>query len=220
MKYKQVKEACAKGKDDIIIYSYRNLFSWPIVSVLAETRATPNQVTLVSFLLAVISGFSYSLGTSNSFLIGVLFLQASFVLDLVDGDLSRAKKMSSEFGAWMDCVLDSVCYAVVHVGVVIGYSKMDEDFFVLGLTGAVGIILVGFLTSARAWTLKQSSEALNKNPQYALSKKFYFGFTSMVVTTVSLATLFSFVKPLYLLYSLVSPILILISILKVYKELK
>jgi len=216
----ELKTKCAKPKDDIIMFVYRNLFSWPIVLPLSKTSVTPNQVTLMSLFCAVLSGFFYSQGVYSTTIAGAVFLQFSFILDLVDGDLSRAKNMSSDFGAWMDIVLDVICYAIVHLGIVLGVYKSNGNVeeLMIGFAGSMGIVLIGSLNANRVLGLEKNSRQAKKQlNQFVISKRFYVGYTGSLVLFTTLATLFSSTKYFYLFFVIASPFLIFLVIFRVYK---
>ena len=75
-------------------------FSRPIARALVHTPVTPNQVSFLAFLMAAAAAalFYYDLNIWA----GVL-VQASSIVDGVDGDLARAKNMASKFGGFFRC---------------------------------------------------------------------------------------------------------------------
>lgn len=64
---------------------------------------SPNQVTLMSMACGVGSGL---LIATENFLLAALCIQAHHILDGVDGNLARAKGLTSNFGKWLDVVSD------------------------------------------------------------------------------------------------------------------
>lgn len=79
-------------------------FSIPIVWLLIRTSVTPNQVTWMSGVLglAAVAGIANPWADPWLMVAGLLLLQASFVLDHVDGQLARAKRMGSKGGVFLD----------------------------------------------------------------------------------------------------------------------
>jgi phosphatidylglycerophosphate synthase len=49
---------------------------------------------------------------------GGLLAQASSIMDGVDGDLARLKKMTSAFGGFMDAILDRYAEALIYSGLI------------------------------------------------------------------------------------------------------
>jgi hypothetical protein len=60
---------------------------------------SPNQVTLLSMAWGVGAGF---LIATENFLWAAVCIQAHHILDGVDGNLARAKGLTSNFGKWLD----------------------------------------------------------------------------------------------------------------------
>ena len=76
---------------------------------------------------------------------GVL-IQASSIVDGVDGDLARAKNMASKFGGFFDAVLDRFADAAIAGGMA-WYALDHEDWpaaLTLGFAATVGFILVSY----------------------------------------------------------------------------
>jgi phosphatidylglycerophosphate synthase len=113
----------------------------PLVSLLVHTPITPNQVTLVSCLLGLAAGVAMVLGTERPqwmlVAAGLLFL--SVIFDCADGQLARAKRISSTYGA----VLDGIGDYVVGVSVAIGGT-----WFMVGTHGSSWYLLVGVAGTA------------------------------------------------------------------------
>ena len=87
--------------------------------LIAPTPLTPNQVTVLSGLTAIVAGLVVGTASSarpwQAVLGGVLFF-FSIVLDCVDGQLARLRKMSSFAGRALDGYTDVVSIAAIMVG--------------------------------------------------------------------------------------------------------
>lgn len=83
----------------------------PIVALLVHTPITPNQVTVIAAAVGVAAGVAVALSVHRPEwrLVGGLLLFAAVVLDCCDGQLARAKGISSTYGAILDGIAD---YAV------------------------------------------------------------------------------------------------------------
>jgi phosphatidylglycerophosphate synthase len=117
--------------------------SVPIARVLAHTPATPNQVSVAALVTALAAAALLVAGRNIE--AGVL-IQASSIVDGVDGDLARAKAMASKFGGLFDAVLDRYADAVIVAGMA-WWAHEREDWpaaFVLGFVAAVGAIMVSY----------------------------------------------------------------------------
>lgn len=106
-----------------------------VVALLVRTPITPNQVTLLSAFVGVAAGVVAANAVARpAWRVGAgLLLFASVVLDCCDGQLARARGISSTYGAILDGVADYV------VGIAIG-------------TGA-GALIVGLAGNRWLWLL-------------------------------------------------------------------
>jgi phosphatidylglycerophosphate synthase len=113
----------------------------PIANLLARTRTTPNQISWAAFGLAVLSflSFIYNLNIAAG-----LLAQLSSIIDGVDGSLARLKGMSSDFGGFLDSILDRYADILVMLGLTI-WSASNEvypHFWLAGflaITGTIGV---------------------------------------------------------------------------------
>ena len=125
--------------------------SRPLSRLLARTPATPNQVSLASFVIALAS-LGLFMGGYNIW--GGLAAQFSSVVDGVDGDLARLKNMATRFGGFFDAVLDRYSDVAILGGLTywaIEYEGRASSGFigVVGLLAIVGSLVVSY-TRARA----------------------------------------------------------------------
>jgi phosphatidylglycerophosphate synthase len=114
-----------------------------LVRGLARTPITPNQVTLLSALVGVAAGLALVRGVERPLwrLIAGLLLFFSVVLDCSDGQLARAKGISSTYGAIMDGIADYV------VGVAIGLAG---SWYMVQVNGSAWFWLLGLAGIASA----------------------------------------------------------------------
>ena len=117
-------------------------FSRPIARALAHTPVTPNQVSFIAFLMAAGAAalFYYDLNIWA----GVL-VQASSIVDGVDGDLARAKNMASRFGGFFDALLDRYADAVILAGFGYWAFKFQAGADQTTVTLLAGVAIVGSL---------------------------------------------------------------------------
>lgn len=117
--------------------------SVPLASLLRPTPVTPNQVSVAAFAMAIAS--MLLLGAGRNIEAGVL-IQASSIVDGVDGDLARAKHMASRFGGTFDAVLDRYADAAIAGGMA-WYAFEHEGYehaFVVGFAALVGFLMVSY----------------------------------------------------------------------------
>ncbi len=126
--------------------------SGPLARWLAGTKITPNQVTWAAFGLALLSFLSFVFGQN---IIGGLLAQLSSIIDGVDGELARLKRMSSEFGGFLDAVLDRYADILILLGLTI-WSFSNESY--------PGIWLVGFLAATGSISISYTRARIG--PEY------------------------------------------------------
>jgi len=76
-------------------------------------RVTPNQVSVLSFMVAVLASASFFLALP---VLGGALIQLTSVLDGSDGEIARLKKLQSSFGNFFDAVLDRYSDSLIIFG--------------------------------------------------------------------------------------------------------
>ena len=107
---------------------------------------TPNLITLFSFITAIISVLFILTGGEVSFIIAALFIQCSYVLDCMDGQMARYRKTTSITGNFFDKLTDQVQISIWFGS--IGYTAYAQSQnvlpLVLALTGIALYSLRGY----------------------------------------------------------------------------
>ena len=110
-----------------------------LARLLGHTPITPNQITLISFMLMVLAAWLIASNQWHRQASGGLVLILAYVLDCLDGDLARLKGLKSPLGAMLDPMLDRFGEFAIGVGVAINGWNMTKDYrWLIG-----GIVLVG-----------------------------------------------------------------------------
>jgi len=134
--------------DGIVSQLINRKFSRPTARFLADrTRVTPNQITILGFLVGLASGLFFL----DHVLIGGLLAQISSIIDGVDGDLAVFTGQTSAFGGFTDSVLDRYADAAILMGMTYRvFSKQGIGTSILvGLAALAGSFLVSY-TRTRA----------------------------------------------------------------------
>ncbi len=76
-------------------------------------RITANQVSVISFIISLISSLFFFLGNA---IIGGLLIQISSILDGSDGEIARLKHMASSLGNYVDAILDRYADGLILLG--------------------------------------------------------------------------------------------------------
>ena len=111
-----------------------------LTPLLLPLPVTPNQVSIASLLSGLAGAACFIPGGRGAAMIGGLLLIASYVLDNCDGDIARAKKLSSRLGHYLDSIVDWLVDTTFFVCLGIGTATArDERFWLwLGLAAAAG----------------------------------------------------------------------------------
>jgi len=123
-----------------------------LVAAVKNTPITPNQITLLSFVLALVAAAMIALLPGYwGLLAAVVIYELSYVLDCADGMLARWRGIQSPEGHLFDFLMDElkafVILGVVSVRLYLGSN--DDRYLLLGIGGLVclasGIAMTTFL---------------------------------------------------------------------------
>ena len=133
--------------DGIVSRHLNRRISRPMARLLAHTPATPNQVSFAAIAVALGSMACFIYGLNIP---GALLAQFSSIIDGVDGDLARLKNLASEFGGFMDSILDRYADAILYTGLIIWAAQTtDSDLvWLVGFWALAGTFVVTY-TRAR-----------------------------------------------------------------------
>ena len=90
-----------------------------LARILRPTKIRPNTVTTASFALMLISAILVATASATIplHLATAACLAMALVLDTADGHLARLQGTASEFGRWLDAVLDEAADLILHAAV-------------------------------------------------------------------------------------------------------
>jgi archaetidylinositol phosphate synthase len=97
-----------------------------IGSIFAELGISPNSITVIGFVIAIISSIIFGLSSIqngiwfNTVLIGSILLLISGFFDIIDGSVARITRQTSKKGAFLDSTLDKISEIVIFLGIAIG----------------------------------------------------------------------------------------------------
>ena len=141
-----------------------SLISLPLSKFLCEFGVTPNQMTLLTTIIGLLSAWLISRGTFVALALAGILFQLCAALDRVDGELARSTFTASEWGAWIDTVGDNFVYLAFIVGLTVGYHEYTSS---QGLAvadyvypvGSITLILAVFLIASMGLYLKLNTKA-------------------------------------------------------------
>ena len=142
------------GRDELRSAVLRYL-ELPGAKLFRALKFTPNGITILGFLITVLS--AYLVGSGWLLAGGIVFLFAGG-LDLMDGGLARLTGKASPFGALLDSVFDRLSEASLFVGIAV-YALRDDisdDLKILFIT----VLLLALIFSQGVSYLRARGEGL------------------------------------------------------------
>jgi CDP-diacylglycerol--glycerol-3-phosphate 3-phosphatidyltransferase len=113
-----------------------------VVLPLARSGVSPNTVTVVGFALNVMTAVVLASGHLST---GGAMLFFAGLFDMLDGALARVSKSQSDFGAFLDSLLDRYSEAVILLALIFQFVlRHDVLAVVLVYLVAVGSILISY----------------------------------------------------------------------------
>ncbi len=167
--------------EGILEKSWNRPLARVILPWLLERPVTPNQITLLSFLVGLLAVWGFAHGSYAASVGAGLLLPLILVLDCLDGAVARLKYQESSLGALLDLHGDSVVNLLIFIGISIGcYRSTGQPLFlVLGVCIVFGYItcwrLVRPTTQAQTGWGQQASKTLgDKILDEAISRDFFY----------------------------------------------
>src|SRR5438270_12518333 len=94
-----------------------------LVAPLARSGITPNTLTVLGFVLNVVTAIVLASGHLST---GGALLFLSGLFDMLDGALARVSKQQSKFGAFLDSLLDRYSEAVILVALIYVFTVRKD----------------------------------------------------------------------------------------------
>lgn len=124
-----------------------------IVKVLSILHINPNILTFTGVLISFWAAFEFGYG---NFFRGAVVIMLAGLFDMLDGEVARVTRSTSEFGAFYDSVIDRYSDVIILQGLMVYYARQQ----MLGYVVLVGVVVMGAVltsyTRARAESLISS----------------------------------------------------------------
>ncbi|MEA2622433.1 MAG: CDP-diacylglycerol---glycerol-3-phosphate 3-phosphatidyltransferase [Chloroflexota bacterium] len=127
----------------------------PIAALFGRVGLTPNALTFIGFVIAVVAAF---VAASQAWIAAGLLVAFGAAFDMFDGALARATGTSSRYGAFLDSTLDRAGEAVIYIGIGWGafvataYSSLPDSLPLLVMTAMAAAFMVSY-TRAKSESL-------------------------------------------------------------------
>jgi phosphatidylglycerophosphate synthase len=136
------------GEEGLFARIYLRRCAAPLVALLRRTGATPNQIT-VAFLAMMAVGAVCQLDQSRRWIAvsGAVLLEIGLILDAVDGEIARIRRMYSIKGVYLDMIGHRLVHGLLFLATGFGLWSRDHQILpvVLGSLacyGELGLTLV------------------------------------------------------------------------------
>jgi phosphatidylglycerophosphate synthase len=104
-------------------------------------KLSPNHITWVALIAGLICA---ALAWQGQVWGSVLFWSLNRILDALDGMVARVHHRQTDFGGYLDIVLDFVIYAVIPFGLVLNAPSLERYF-------ALTFMLISFYVNSASW---------------------------------------------------------------------
>lgn len=126
-----------------------------VVKPLVGTRVTPNHLTVLRLAFGLAAAASLGIGGSPWQGAGAMLFVLSMLMDRADGDLARVTGQSSPEGHVLDLWADSLCNALILVGLGLGLRDGSHGAWAIPMGLAAG----GAVAAVLSMVLKLESQA-------------------------------------------------------------
>ena len=144
-------EPFAKDTDGFFARQFDRKISGAISRRLVKTPITPNQITVFVTLLGVGAGWLMMQRGYAAKVGGSLVFLLTSILDGCDGEVARAKQMTSRLGGWLDLWGDNIVHLAVFYGLGLGLYRDTESliYLKLGWAAVWGTLVSATLASVQ-----------------------------------------------------------------------
>ncbi|GAB3694306.1 CDP-alcohol phosphatidyltransferase family protein [Halorubrum pallidum] len=112
----------------------------PWVTAAAKLGLSPDQVSVLAFVVAMAAGGAFAVGTETFYVAGAVCVFLNGWLDLVDGALARRLDVASDGGDLLDHALDR--YA--DIAIIAGFTA-GVDAYALGFLAVTGVLMTSYM---------------------------------------------------------------------------
>jgi hypothetical protein len=155
------------------LYFYRPV-AFIFVRLIGWTRITPNQITLISMLFALVAAWFYSSGKQDFFILAGMIYAAANVLDCADGQLARLQNSGTLFGRVIDGVADYISSVAIFLGIGLSLSASTNYPWLLtiaaGLSSAVHAMIFDHYQSEFISTVRSERNFLERETEQFTSE--------------------------------------------------
>jgi CDP-diacylglycerol--glycerol-3-phosphate 3-phosphatidyltransferase len=130
-------------------------FFVPVARVLLRARVRPNHLTVLGLGVSIVAAYVFSVGRLRW---GGALLALAGLFDFFDGAVARLAGSDSDYGAFLDSVVDRYSDLAVLLGILVYYEQRGDMLgAVLTMATLAGTVMTSY-TKARAQSIAVSCE--------------------------------------------------------------
>jgi CDP-diacylglycerol--glycerol-3-phosphate 3-phosphatidyltransferase len=115
----------------------------PLKTAMVKSRLKPNTLTWIALAISIIAAGAIAI---NQLLIGGLLVLLSGLFDILDGALARLTNQATRFGAVLDSTFDRISDAIVFLGLLVLYIRIEGSIeIVLIFLALIGALLTSYI---------------------------------------------------------------------------
>jgi phosphatidylglycerophosphate synthase len=167
--WRQRLRGASRGGDGFVsTYAVRPI-SRKVTAVGLRLGWSPNAVTAASLALGVLAAGLVATGNRGLWVLAALVLQASLVVDCVDGEIARFTRRFSPFGAWLDAVGDRVKEYSVFAALALVATRTGDGGWTLAI--AAMTVVAGRHLEDYAYVRRLSEKRLSRPDVLTLDQR-------------------------------------------------
>lgn len=187
MRFKEVIEKSKKkatendaGRKNIIGTGVWNRCSYVLTWLLLPTPLTPNMISFISLLCAVIGFIFMCLSERMDFkILGIVFFILWAILDCVDGNVARIKRQFSGVGDLWDAAAGYVAMSLMFLGIgICAFNPIDSHTIVYVILGALTSICSLLPRLLMHFKYHGEDNVINDKKSYGIIKLIAFNISS------------------------------------------
>ncbi len=185
LKESTYKDRDAGHKEIFSMFIYRPFSRFLLWRVFRHLSITPNQVSALSLLAAVIGSGIIAFCAYPWSLTAILFLHLSYTFDTLDGQLARYKGLTSKFGKWFDPFLDvnKTVFIFAALSYKASIAEAHPTAFLWGIAALTHSFLTFYIMNTRSHVVKELTFEVK------LKDRVYLGYEVSLYWVLSLVVL-------------------------------
>jgi CDP-diacylglycerol---glycerol-3-phosphate 3-phosphatidyltransferase len=125
-------------------------FFEPVARLLFRARVRPNHLTVLGLGVSIVAAYVFSVGRLRW---GAALLAVAGLFDFFDGAVARLAGSDSDYGAFLDSVVDRYSDLAVVLGILVYYENTADTLgAILTMATLAGTVMVSY-TKARAQSI-------------------------------------------------------------------